>query len=82
VTDPLALGPVNPNLVAYPLTAKERRTVGLIERLTILDHDHAVEFARLFAWDIGRYPGGAEGLIRKRFPSFLKRPPAKGEVVP
>lgn len=67
------LGPVNPNLL-YPLTSKEARTVGLIERLTVLDHEHAVELARLYAYEITQSPGGAEGLIKSRFPNFLRKP--------
>lgn len=64
--------PVNLNIVAYPLTAKERRTVGLIVRMTTLDEPEAIEFARLFYWEIGRAPGGAEGLLRARFPHLLR----------
>jgi hypothetical protein len=65
--------PVNRHLVSYPLTKREERTVGLIQRLTPMDRDHAIEFARLYAWEIGRAAGGAEGLLRSQFPGFLRR---------
>ena len=68
------LGPVNENLIRAPMTAKEQRTVGLIRRMTILDEPHAIEFARVFAWEISTSPGGAEGLLRKRLPHLLVRP--------
>lgn len=70
--EPWSQSPVNRILLSYPLSKREERTVGLIQRMTTLDRDHAIEFARLYAWEIGRAPGGAEGLLRDRFPSFLR----------
>lgn len=67
------IGPVNPNIVAYPLTSRERRTVGLLRRITTLDDDQTIEFTRLFAWEIRTSPGGADGLARKRFPHLEKK---------
>ena len=58
--------PVNPNLIAAPATSKERRSAALVQRLTDLDADHALEFVRLFEWQIRTSPGGAEGFLRRR----------------
>ena len=60
------IGPVNSNLIAAPATSKERRSAALVQRLTGFDADHALEFVRLFEWQIRTSPGGAEGFLRRR----------------
>jgi hypothetical protein len=64
--------PVNSNITAYPLTRKEEKSVAVVQKMTILDYDHAVEFVRLFYYEIRTTPGGTEGLIRSRFKNFMK----------
>ena len=52
------------HLTCRPMTAKERRSVRLAMRLRPEWPDTtALEFVRLFAWDISRTPGGVGGLL-------------------
>jgi len=58
--------PVNKNLVSYPLTSKEKRSVKLLLKLRPkMDEEHAIEFIRIFYYEIRTSPGGVEGLLKK-----------------
>lgn len=41
--------------------------MGLLKRLRpgVFDEAEALQFVRVFAWDISRSPGGVEGFLRK-----------------
>jgi len=62
------LGPVNKNIISYPLTSKEKRTLALLLKLIPeLDEEHGIEFIRLFYYEIRTSPGGVEGFLKTRW---------------
>jgi hypothetical protein len=57
---------IHDHLLHLPMTSKEKRSVRLTQKLKPeLTEDQALEFVRLFYWEIRNAPGGVEGLLKK-----------------
>ena len=56
---------IHDHLLHWSMTKKEERSVGLVMRLTDWDQDKALEFVRIFYWQISTTSGGAEPVLKK-----------------